>query len=60
MTTPPYDHTDFQPSQPPGQRWGEGTKGLWNLIREDGLRKDARPPDPGRGDGDARRQANHD
>lgn len=41
-------------SQPQGQRSGEGTSGLWNLIRDDDQRKEKEPG--GQSDGDARQQ----
>jgi hypothetical protein len=44
--------------QPPGQRSGEGTSGLWNLIRDDDERKE-REPD-GRSSDDSRQQYQRD
>jgi hypothetical protein len=40
--------------QPQGQRSGEGTSGLWNLIRDDDKRKETRPDD--RPNDDSRQQ----
>lgn len=45
-------------SQPPGQRSGEGTKGLWNHIRDDDRRKDKAPDR--RSSDDARQQYGRD
>lgn len=45
-------------SQPQGQRSGEGTSGLWDLVRDDDERKEKRPD--GRWDEDARRQYKRD
>jgi hypothetical protein len=43
-------------SQPPGQRSGEGTSGLWNHIRDDDQRKDKEPDR--RSNDDSRQQYN--
>lgn len=44
--------------QPKGNRSGEGTSGLWNLIRDDDKRKEKDPD--GRSDDDSRQQYRRD
>lgn len=41
-------------SQPQGQRSGEGTSGLWNLVHDDDQRKEKGPD--GRSNDDSRQQ----
>ena len=45
-------------SQPQGQRSGEGTSGLWNLVQDDDQRKE-RDPD-GHSNDDSRQQYQRD
>lgn len=45
-------------SQPQGQRSGEGTSGLWNLIQDDDMRREKDPDD--RSNDDSRHQYQRD
>jgi len=45
-------------SQPQGNRSGEGTSGMWNLIHDDDQRKEKEPD--GRSNDDSRQQYQRD